>query len=47
LATGAVFSYYEFPVPISERMTDEGWQAMVEAGRNPPAPDWTKLFITP
>jgi hypothetical protein len=47
LATGAVFSYYEFSVPISERMTDEQWQAMVEAGSNPPAPDWTKLFITP
>jgi Protein of unknown function (DUF3160) len=47
LATGAVFSYYEFPVPISGRMTDEQWQGMVEAGSNPPAPDWTKLFITP
>jgi hypothetical protein len=47
LATGAVFSYYEFPVPVSERMTDEQWQAMVETGANPPAPDWTKLFITP
>jgi uncharacterized protein DUF3160 len=47
LATGAVFSYYEFPVPVSDRMTDEQWQGMVEAGTNPPAPDWTKLFITP
>ena len=47
LATGAVFSYYEFPVPVSDRMTDEQWQAMVEAGTNPPAPDWTKSFITP
>jgi hypothetical protein len=47
LATGAVFSYYEFPVPVSNRMTDEQWQAMVEAGTNPPAPDWTKSFITP
>jgi hypothetical protein len=47
LAAGAVFSYYEFPVPVSERMTDEQWQAMVEAGTNPPAPDWTDLFITP
>jgi hypothetical protein len=47
LATGAVFSYYEFPVPVSGRMTDEQWQAMVEAGTNPPAPDWTESFITP
>ncbi len=47
LATGAVYSYYEFPVPVSGRMTDEQWQAAVEAGSNPPAPDWTKSFITP
>lgn len=47
LATGAVFSYYEFPVAVDGRMTDEQWQAMVEAGNNPAAPDWTKLFITP
>ena len=47
LATGAVYSYYEFPVPVSGRMTDEQWQTAVEAGSNPPAPDWTKSFITP
>jgi hypothetical protein len=47
LATGAVFSYYEFPVAVDGRMTDEQWQAMVEAGSNPAAPDWTKLFIVP
>ena len=47
VATGAVYSYYEFPIPVSGRMTDEQWQAMVEAGQNPPAPDWTKLFIAP
>jgi hypothetical protein len=47
LATGAVFSYYEFSVPVSGRMTDEQWQGMVAAGSNPAAPDWTKLFITP
>lgn len=47
LATGAVFSYYEFPVPVSGRMTDEQWQGMVEAGSNPPVLDWTKLFIAP
>ena len=47
IATGAVYSYYEFPVPVAGRMTDEQWQGMVEAGSNPPAPDWTKLFIAP
>jgi hypothetical protein len=47
LATGAVYSYYEFPVPVSGRMTDEQWQAQVEAGKNPSAQDWTKLFLVP
>jgi hypothetical protein len=47
IATGAVYSYYEFPVPVAGRMTDEQWQGMVQGGTNPPAPDWTKLFIAP
>jgi hypothetical protein len=47
LGVGAVFSYYEFPVPVDGRMTDEQWQAKVEAGSNPAAPEWTKLFIVP
>jgi hypothetical protein len=47
IAAGAVFSYYEFPVPAANRMTDEEWQAQVEAGTNPPQPDWMNLFIAP
>ena len=47
IATGAVFSYYEFTVPSSSRLTDEEWQAQVEGGTNAPQPDWTQLFITP
>jgi hypothetical protein len=47
VAIGAVYSYYEFPVPVSNRMTDEQWQSMVEGGQNPSAPDWTKMFIAP
>ena len=45
IGIGAVYSYYEFPVPAANRMTDEEWQAQVEAGTNPPQPDWTSLFI--
>jgi hypothetical protein len=44
---GAVFTYYEFTVPPSQRMTDETWQAMVESGTAPAAPDWTSAFIIP
>jgi hypothetical protein len=47
VSLGAVFTYYEFTVGSSERMTDEEWQAMLEAGDNPPQPDWTELFIAP
>jgi hypothetical protein len=46
IGVGAVFTYYEFPVAATDRMTDEQWQAMVEAGTNPPLPDWTNLFIS-
>lgn len=45
VGVGAVFTYYEFTVPPADRMTDETWQAMVEGGTAPPAPDWTSLFI--
>jgi hypothetical protein len=44
---GAVFTYYEFTVPPAGRMTDETWQAMVEGGNAPAAPEWTSLFIIP
>ncbi len=47
IAIGAVYSYYEFTVPSSSRLTDEEWQAQVENGTNPPQPDWTQLFIAP
>ena len=47
IATGAVYSYYEFSVGSSNRLTDEAWQAQVEAGTNPAQPDWTKMFVAP
>ncbi|MGD0752399.1 MAG: DUF3160 domain-containing protein [Anaerolineales bacterium] len=47
IAIGAVYSYYEFTVPTSGRLTDQQWQAQVEAGTNPAQPDWTKMFVAP
>ena len=47
MAVGAVFTYYEFPVPVSGRMTDEQWQEDVEAGNAPPPPEWTSSFMSP
>jgi len=42
LAVGACYSYYEFTKPMSQRMTDEEWQALRD---KPPMPVWTKSFI--
>lgn len=39
IAVGGVFTYYEFTVPDSQRMTDEQWRSMLESGANPPPPD--------
>ncbi len=38
---GGVFSYYEFLQPVSQRLTDEEWQAM----EKPPLPEWTNSFL--
>jgi hypothetical protein len=40
---GPVYSYYEFPQPISDRMTDEQWQMQIQKRNLPPRP----AFITP
>ena len=45
LAKGGIFSYYEFPWPISDRLTDEAWREMLVAGEAPDRPEWTGSFI--
>jgi len=40
VATGGVYSYYEFPQPSSERLTDEQWWKMLKRGKAPPRPTW-------
>jgi len=42
---GGVFSYYEFPWPMSDRLTDETWREMLSTGHTPPRPQWTGSFI--
>jgi hypothetical protein len=42
VAQGGVFSYYEFTHPMSDRLTDEAWQAM---SPKPNRPVWTDRFI--
>ncbi|HKQ53565.1 MAG TPA: DUF3160 domain-containing protein [Pyrinomonadaceae bacterium] len=45
LTRGAVFSYYEFQHPSADRLTDEKWQTLLNAGRAPQPPVWTKSFL--
>ncbi len=44
IAKGAVFSYYEFPWPAQDRLTDEKWREMVMNRQTPEPPAWTSLF---
>jgi len=47
IATGGIFSYYEFPRDMQDgRLTDEEWRAMLDAGEAPDRPEWTAFFIT-
>lgn len=45
IAKGGVYSYYEFPWPITDRLTDEKWRGMVDNNQTPALPDWTSEFI--
>ncbi len=40
LTRGAIFSFYEFYHPISDRLTDEKWQEMLNTGKAPEQPSW-------
>ena len=41
---GAMFSYYEFPHPMGDRLTDSKWQEMVNQ-RTPKLPIWMESFV--
>ena len=45
IAKGGVFSYYEFPWPMADRLTDEKWREMLAAGQAPERPEWTASFV--
>jgi hypothetical protein len=44
LTRGAVFSYYEFPQPISNRLTDEAWRDML-INNSTDMPEWMSSFL--
>ncbi len=45
IAVGGVFSYYEFPWPMNDRLTDTRWHQMLENGQAPPMPEWSDAFV--
>ncbi len=47
IARGGVYSHYEFPWPLADRLTDKKWHEMLDAGQTPPLAWWTETFITP
>ncbi len=44
IGVGPVFSYYEFKMPMDQRLTDEKWREMLENNNFPQQPDWVKSF---
>lgn len=46
IASGGVYSYYEFPWPIDDRLTDQKWQEMLKNDEAPDRPSWTKTYTT-
>jgi len=40
VASGGVYSYYEFPWPTTDRLTDEQWWKMLKKGEAPDRPSW-------
>ncbi len=47
VARGGTFSYYEFPWPMNDRLTDEKWRQMLADDQAPPLPAWIQTFYTP
>jgi len=46
IGRGATFSYYEFTVPVAERMTDEQWQERLSGDNKPGPPEWVLGFMS-
>ncbi|MFO7678702.1 MAG: DUF3160 domain-containing protein [Chloroflexota bacterium] len=46
VAKGGVFSYYEFPWPAADRLTDDKWREMLDSGAAPERPVWIDTFFT-
>jgi len=47
LAVGPVLSYYEFKHPMSDRLTDESWQLLLDSPDKPDRPKWYVPLMRP
>jgi hypothetical protein len=47
IARGGVYSHYEFPWPLHDRLTDKKWLEMLDSGQAPPLAQWTETYIAP
>ena len=45
LFVGASYSYYEFTVPVDQRLSDEEWTQQLDSGAAPERPAWTDEWI--
>jgi hypothetical protein len=46
IAKGGVYSHYEFPWPMNDRLTDSKWREMLANDKDvPPLPSWTREFL--
>ncbi len=45
VSVGGVYSYYEFTSPAGERLTDELWRSMLDAGEAPERPGWEAVLF--
>jgi hypothetical protein len=47
VAQGGVYSYYEFPQPRDDRLTDEAWRERLAGPDAPSLPAWAANFVLP
>jgi len=47
LAIGPLFSYYEFKQPMSDRLSDESWQLLLDSPDRPERPKWYVPLMRP
>lgn len=45
LAKGGVYTHYEFPWNMADRLTDEKWRAMIDENKQPAMATWTADYL--